>query len=41
MVDAFGMDLASIQAPYEMIQDKNIKITALERRLKELELAHR
>jgi len=36
MVDAFGVALASIQALYEMIQEKDAKITALEQRLKEL-----
>ncbi len=35
MVDAFGVALASIQALYEMIQEKDAKITALEQRLKE------
>ncbi|MGH7800544.1 MAG: tail fiber domain-containing protein [Thermodesulfobacteriota bacterium] len=36
MLDAFGVALASIQALYEMVQEKDAKITALEQRLKEL-----
>ena len=36
MVDAFGVALASIQALYEMVKEKDAKIIALERRLKEL-----
>ena len=36
MVDAFGVAIASIQALYEMVQEKDAKITALEQRLKEL-----
>ena len=40
MVDAFGVALASIQALYEMIQQKDAKITALEKQLKELLIAH-
>ena len=34
IVDAFGVALASIQALYEMIQEKDAKITALEQRLR-------
>ncbi len=40
MVDAFGVAIASIQALYEMIQEKDTKITALEQRLKELQITH-
>ncbi|MCI0454182.1 MAG: tail fiber domain-containing protein [Candidatus Dadabacteria bacterium] len=36
MVDAFGVALASIQALYEMIQDRDAKISALEERLRGL-----
>ncbi len=36
MVDAFGVALASIQALYQMVQEKDAKITALEERLKGL-----
>jgi hypothetical protein len=36
MVDAFGVALASIQALYEMIRERDAKITALEERLKGL-----
>jgi hypothetical protein len=36
MVDAFGVALASIQALYEMIQEKDARIIALEARLKGL-----
>ncbi len=37
MVDAFGVALASIQALYEMVQEKDARITSLEQRLKELQ----
>ena len=40
MVDAFGVAIASIQALYEMVQEKEAKIIVLEQRLKELQLAH-
>ena len=40
MVYAFGVAIASIQALYEMIQEKDTKITALEQRLKELQITH-
>ncbi|MCI0454181.1 MAG: tail fiber domain-containing protein [Candidatus Dadabacteria bacterium] len=36
MVDAFGVALASIQALYEMVQEKDAKISALEKQLNEL-----
>jgi hypothetical protein len=36
MVDAFGVALASIQALYEIIKEKDTKIAALEKRLNEL-----
>ncbi len=36
MIDAFGVALASIQALYEMIQEKDSKITSLEKRLNDL-----
>jgi len=40
MVDAFGVALASIQALYEMVKEKDAEITALEKRLKELQVPH-
>jgi len=36
MVDAFGVTLASIQALYEVIQEKDARISALEQQLKDI-----
>jgi hypothetical protein len=36
MIDAFGVALASIQALYEIIQEKDSKISSLEKRLNDL-----
>ena len=40
MLDAFGVALASIQALYEMVQEKDARITSLEKRVKELQASH-
>jgi len=37
MVDAFGVALASIQALYEIVQEKDAQISALQQQMRELQ----